>query len=135
MATPQRIAKHSRIKLKNWCVLATFATSIAERITPLDPAILLIPTTNVLPMTLAMIDAPTNPPTRTPNRLAPMLLPPMLPYAALSTPSLVVSLVEDPPLPAERNTSAISNPSTTLPIPITDAACLPSPSWTTTFTA
>ena len=35
------------------------------------------------------------------------------PYTALSTPSLVVLLVEDPPPPPGRDTSAISNPSTT----------------------
>jgi len=50
-------------------------------------------------------------------------------------PSLVVSLVENPSLVPERNTSAISNPSTILPIPITYAACLPSPLRTTTSTA
>jgi len=61
--------------------------------------------------------------------------PPILPYTALSTTSLVVSLVEDLPLLPERNTSTISNPLTILPIPITYAACLLSPSRTTTSTA
>jgi len=135
MATPRRIAKHSKIKLKNWCVLTTSVASSAERIIPLDPAILLVSTIDAFPTTLAMIDAPTNPPTKIPNRFAPMLPLSTPPYAALSTPSLVVSLVKDPPLPPERNTYAISNPLTTLPIPIIDAACLPSPSRTTTFTA
>jgi len=50
--------------------------------------------------------------------------PPTLPHVALSTPSLVVSLVEVLPLLPERDTSAISNQSTILPIPITNAACL-----------
>jgi len=57
------------------------------------------------------------------------------PYVALLTPSLAVSLVEDQPLLPERNTSTISNPLTILLIPITYAACLPSPSRTTTSTA
>jgi len=69
------------------------------------------------PTTLATTDALPNPPTRTLNRLTPMLPLPTLPYVALSTPSLVVSLVEDPPLLPERNTSTISNPSTILPFP------------------
>ena len=123
MAILQRSVKHSRIKSKRWCVLATFAALSAERITPLDPAIFLVPTTDALPMTLVTINASTNPPTKTPNRLIPMLPSLTLPYTTLSKPSPVVSLVEDLPLLPERNTSAISNPSTTLPIPITDATC------------
>jgi len=57
------------------------------------------------------------------------------PYAAPSTPSLVASLVEDPLLLPEKDTSAISNPSTISPNPTTDAACLPSSSQMTTFMA
>ena len=86
MATLQRIPKHSRIKLKNWFVLATFATSSAEMIIPLEPITLLDLTTDALPTTLATIDTLPNPLTRTPNRLAPMLPLPTLPYMALSTP-------------------------------------------------
>ena len=109
MATLQRTAKHSRIKLKNWFVLATFAASSAEMIIPLEPVTLLDLTTYALPTTLATTDALPNPLTRTPNQLAPMLPLPTLPYVALSTPSLAISLMEDPPLLPERNTSAISN--------------------------
>jgi len=134
MSTLQRTTKHSRIKLKNWFVLVTFAASSAERIIPLEPVTLLDLTIDALATTLATTDALTNPLTRTANRLAPMLPLPTLPYVALSTPSLVVSLVEDPPLLPERNTSTVSNPSTILPIPITDTACLPSPSRTMTST-
>ena len=47
------------------------------------------------------------------------------PYAALLTPSLVALLVADPPHSPERDTSAIYNPSTTLPTPITNVACPP----------
>jgi len=118
MAILQRSVKH-------WCVLATFVALSAEKTIPLDPTILLVPTINALPVTLATINAPTNPRTKTPNRLVPTSSPPTLPYATLSTTSPVVSLVEDLPLLLERNTSAIYNPSTTLPTPITDAACLP----------
>jgi len=102
MATLQRTAKHSRIKLKNWFVLVTFAASSAEMIIPLEPVTLLNLTTDALPTTLATIDALPNLLTRTPNRLAPTLPLPTLPYVALSTPSLVVSLMEDPPLLPER---------------------------------
>jgi len=49
MAILQRTVKHSRIKLKNWCVLATFAALSAEKTTPLDPIILLVPTTDGRP--------------------------------------------------------------------------------------
>ena len=121
MAILQKTVKHSKINSKNWCVLVTFAALSAEKITLLDPAILLVPTTNALSMTLITINAPT----KTPNQLAPTSPPPTLPYAALSTPSPVVLLVEDLPLLPERNTLAISNPSTTLPIPVTDVAYLP----------
>jgi len=96
---------------------------------PLDP------TTDAPHTTLATTDAHPNPLTRNPNRPAPISPSSILHYAALSTPSLVASLVEDPPLLPERNTSAIFNPSIISPIPTTDAACLPSSSQTTTFTA
>ena len=97
---------------------------------PLDP------TTDVINMTPVTIDAPPNPLTKNPNRPAPTsppLTPP--PYAAPSTPSLVASLVEDPLLLPEKDTSAVSNPSTILSIPTTDAACLLSSSQMTTFMA
>ena len=81
--------------------------------TPPDPITLLVLTTDALFVTLAMINAQTNPQTMTPNRLALMSPPPTLPCAALSTPSLVVLLVEDPPPWLGRDTSAVSNPSTT----------------------
>jgi len=135
MATLQRTTKHFKIKLKNWFMLVTFAASSAEMIIPLELVTLLDLTTDALSMILATTNALPSPLTRTLNRLAPMLPLPTLPYVALSTPSLVVSLVEAPPLLPERNTFAISNPSTILPIPIIDAACLPSLSRTTTFTA
>jgi len=115
-------------------VIILFAASSAEMIIPLEPVTPLELTTDALHTTLATTDTLPNPPTRTLNRLALILSLLILPYVALSTPSLVVSLVEDPPLLPERNTSAIYNPSTILPIPITDAACLPSPSRTMTFT-
>ena len=128
MATLQKTAKHSRIKWKNWSVLVTFAASSVETIIPLDLVTPLDLTIDALHTTLATTDAPPNPPTKIPNRPTPISPPLILPYATLSTPSLMALLVEDPPLLPERNTSAIFNPSTTLPIPITDVACLPSSS-------
>jgi len=91
-------------------MLAIFAALSEKMTTPLDPSTLLVLTTDALPATLTTINAQTNPQTLTPNQLAPMSPPPTLPYAALSTPSLVVLLVEDPPPPPVRDTSAISNP-------------------------
>jgi len=96
---------------------------------PLDP------TTNALHTTPVTTDAPPNPITRNPNRPAPISPLSTLPYVAPLTPSLVASLVEDPPLLPERNTSAISNSSTISHIPTTDVACLPSSSQMTTFMA
>jgi len=66
--------------------------------------------------------------------------PPTLPlptslYAAPSIPSLVALLVEDPLLLLEKDTSAISNPSTISPILTTGTACLLSSSPMTTFMA
>ena len=81
--------------------------------TPLDPNTILVLTTNAFPATLATINAQTNPQTLTPNQLTPMSPPLTLSYVALSTPSMEILLVEDPPPLPERNTSAISNPSTT----------------------
>jgi len=92
-------------------------------IIPLDPVTPLDPTTGALHTTLATTDALPNPLTRIPNRLAPTSPLLILPFVALSTPSLVASLVEDPLLLPERNTSAIFNASTILPTPITNAAC------------
>jgi len=85
-------------------------------------------TTDALHMTPVTTDAPPNPPTKNPNRPAPTSPLPTLPYVAPSTPSLVASVVEDPLLLPERDTSAISNPLTISPIPTTNAACLPSSS-------
>jgi len=75
---------------------------------PLDPI------TDVLHMT----------PVKNPSRPAPTSPLPTLPYLAPSTPSLVASLVEDPLLLPEKDTSAICNPSTISPILNTDAVCL-----------
>jgi len=125
MATPQRNIKHYRIKLKNWFVLAISAALCAETTTLPDPITLLVMTTDAFSMTLAMTNAQANPQTTTPNRLAPTSPLPTLPYAALLTPSLVVLLVADPPHPPGRDTSAISNPSSTSPILITDVECPP----------
>jgi len=102
---------------------------------PLDPATPLDPTTNALHMTPVTRDAPPNPLTKNPNRPAPTSPLPTLPYVAPSTPSLVASLVEDPLLLPERDTSGISNPSTISSIPTIDAACLPSSLQMTTFMA
>jgi len=96
---------------------------------PLDP------TTGALHMTPVTTDAPSNPPTKSPNQPAPTSPLSILPYVAPSTPSLVASLVEDPLILPERDTSAISNPSTISSIPTTDAACLLSSSQMTTFMA
>ena len=103
MTTLQRTTKHSRIKLKNWFVLVTFVASSEELIIPLKPVTLLDLTTDALPTTFATTDALPNPLTRTLNWLAPMLPLPTLPYVALSTPSLLVSLVEAPP-PLQKET-------------------------------
>jgi len=80
-------------------------------------------------------DAQPNPLTRHPNQPAPTSPPPTLPYVAPSTPSLVASLVEDPPLLPERNTSTISNPSIISLIPTINVVCLPSSSQMMTFMA
>jgi len=92
-------------------------------------------TTNALHMIPVTTDAPPNPPTKNPNWPAPTSPPPTLPYVVPSTPSLVALLVEDPPLLPEKDTSAISNPSTISPIPTTDAVCLLSSSQMTTSMA
>ena len=73
MATLQRTVKHSRIKLKNWFMLATFATSSAKMVIPLEPVALLDLTRDALPTTLATTDALPNPLTRSPNRLKKIL--------------------------------------------------------------
>jgi len=111
--------------LKNWYVLAISAALSVETTTLPNPITLLVLTIDVLPATLATKNAQANPQTMTPNRLAPTSPLPTLPYATLLTPSLVVSLVEDPPHPLGSDTSAISNLSTTSPILITDVACPP----------
>jgi len=66
-AIPQWNVKHSKIKLKNWFVLAISAALSEKMTTPLDPITLLVLTTDALPATLAMINAQTNPQTMTPN--------------------------------------------------------------------
>ena len=105
--------------------VAIFAVSSAGMTITLDPATPLDPTIDALHTTLATTDARPNLLTRNPNRPVPTSPPPILPYVALSTPSLMASLVDSPPLLPERNTSAISNPSIISPIPTTDAVCLP----------
>jgi len=84
LATLQKTVKHSRIKLKNWFLLVTFAASSAEMIIPLEPVTPLDLTTDALHTTLATTNALPNPPTKILNRLALMLPLPILPYVALS---------------------------------------------------
>jgi len=115
-ATPQRNANHSKTRLKNWFVLATSAASSAETIT------LHVLTTEALPAILVTTNVLTNPPTATTNLLALISPRPTPHYAGPLTPSLVASLVGDPPHQPERDISAIYNPSTTSPSPTTDVA-------------
>ena len=109
---PERNVKHSKIKLKNWFVLAISAALSEKMTNPPDLIILLNLTIDALLATLATINAQTNPQTLTANQLASMSPPLTLPYTTLSTPSLMVLLVEDPPPLPRWDTSAISNPST-----------------------
>ena len=125
MATQQRNAKHSKIRLKNWFVLATSATSSVETTTLQDPITLHVLTTDALPVILATTNVQVNPLTATPNLLALILPQPTPHYATPLTPSLVALLMADPPHPRERDTSAsaIYNPSTISPTPTIDVAC------------
>jgi len=126
--TPQRNAKHSKARLKNWFVLATFAASSVETTTLHDQITFHVLTTDNLPAILATTNVLANLPTTTPNLLALISPRPTPHYVTPLTPSLVASLVGDPPHQPERDISAIYNPSTTTPIPTTDAACPPQPS-------
>jgi len=91
--------------------------------------------TDVHHMTPVMIGTPPNPPVKNGSRPAPTSPLSTLPYMAPLTPSLVASQAEAPPLLPEKDTSAIYNPSTTSPIPTTDAVCLLSSSQMMTSTA
>jgi len=57
MAITQRNVKHSKIKLKNWFVLAISVALFEKMITPPDPITLVVLTTDALPVTLIMINA------------------------------------------------------------------------------
>jgi len=137
MATLQKNAKHSRIKYKNWSVLATFAASSVETTIPppLDHVTPLDLTTDVHQMTPITTATPPNPTIKNQSPPAPTSPLPTPPYEAPLTPSLVASQAVAPPLLPEKDTSAIYNPSTTSPIPTTDAVCLLSYSQMMTSTA
>ena len=78
--------------------MLAISAALSEKMTnPPDLIILLNLTIDALLATLATINAQTNPQTLTANQLASMSPPLTLPYTTLSTPSLMVLLVEDPP--------------------------------------